>query len=134
MCSLYICHAIAWWLIASSIHRIFSSFSTHPLFPQLRSSCALCHLNARALFYSYIFLVHTYTADCSKLASVEISSLGPQTTCSSKNILLNSFVPNLTVQTFVNCLPISGGKFAAISCNTHACMDNLPRVVCACGC
>ena len=56
------------------------------------------------------------TADCSKLASVEISSLGPQTMHSSKNTLLNSFVPNLTVQTFVSCLPISSGKFAAISC------------------
>ena len=34
---------------------------------------------------------------------------------SSKKTLLNSFVPNLTVQTFVSCLPIfSGGKFAAI--------------------
>ena len=32
---------------------------------------------------------------------------------SSKKVLL---VPNLTVQSFVNCLPISGGKFAAISC------------------
>ena len=36
---------------------------------------------------------------------------------SSKDILLNSFIPNLTAQTFVSCLPISGGKFAAISCS-----------------
>ena len=32
---------------------------------------------------------------------------------SSKKVLL---VPNLTVQSFVNCLPISGGKFAALCC------------------
>ena len=55
------------------------------------------------------------TADCSKLASVE-NQQTVTTGHSSKKILLNSFVPNLTVQTLVSCLPISGGKFAAISC------------------
>ena len=50
-----------------------------------------------------------YCADCT---SVENQQPGT----SSKDLLPNYFVPNLTVPTFVNCLPISGGKFAADCC------------------
>ena len=67
------------------------------------------------------------TADCSKLASVE-NQQAVTTDHSSKKILLDSFVPNLTVQTFVSCLPISGGKFAAICCITFQMMRAVHHV------
>ena len=54
---------------------------------------------------------------------LSINQQSGTTNHSSKNILLNSFVTNLTVQTSVSCLPISGGKFITVSCiynNTFA--------------
>ena len=54
----------------------------------------------------------SYVKGTCKLVSVENQEA---TDHSSKD---NSFVPNLTVQTFVCCLPISGVKFAAICCMT----------------
>ena len=56
-------------------------------------------------------------ADCSKLASVEISSLGPQTTASSKKYYSIILFQTSLCKHFVSCLPISSGKFAAISCS-----------------
>ena len=105
--------------------------SAIPLFLSARNALHVCfktkpHAHVRffpkPLLWSMYIACGQYiacsTADCSKLASVENQQAGT-TDHSSKNILHYSFVPNLTVQTFVSCLPISGGKFAAICCTTH---------------